>query len=186
MIEDLSVSSYSVGTLADLACLETLLAKYLAISDWPVVTICFIFHQTERMIPNDLPNFSPFFKGLKLKDMVLRCSKHRKGKDWTTHVHLVAPLCCALTPLLPVLGEAAVQKGLVRSIERKQRPGSEIGDSKCWMLKGTFCRTSQYLDSWMNLSLLVHLVWNFAGFRGTYQGRLRRNHKKPGPRYCER
>ncbi|CAL1162965.1 unnamed protein product, partial [Cladocopium goreaui] len=99
LIEDLSVSSYSVGTLADLACLETLLAKYLAIS-----------------------------------------------KDWTTHVHLVAPLCCALTPLLPVLGEAAVQKGLVRSIERKQRPGSEIGDSKCWMLKGTFCRTSQYLD----------------------------------------
>ena len=73
LIDDLSASSYSVGTLAghfaDLACLETLLAKYLAISDWSVVTRCFIFHQTEKMIPNDLPNFSPFF-GLKLKDMV--------------------------------------------------------------------------------------------------------------------
>lgn len=92
LIEDLSVSSYSVGTLAghfaDLACLETLLAKYLAIS-----------------------------------------------KDWTTHVHLVAPLCCALTPLLPVLGEAAVQKGLVRSIERKQRQDSIF----YWLQRWIFC-----------------------------------------------
>lgn len=92
LIEDLSAGSYSVGTLAghfaDLACLETLLVKYLAISD-----------------------------------------------DWTTHVHLVAPLCCALTPLLPVLGEAAVQKGLVRSIERKHRRDSIF----YWLQRWIFC-----------------------------------------------